>query len=203
VRGTRGELRTAMRRTMREAVQVVILDAAEELIASHGLHDAALVQIARRAGVAVGTLYNYFADRDALIRALFESRRASLTPRLLAAIGAGGDLAFEPRLRRFIADLFDAFEAHRRFLKLAIENEHARPPGSTLLRDLQAGVSDIVAAGVRERVVAADKAELLPVAITAMIKSLIAHRIQTGGSLAGGTDAIVDLVLDGARRGPR
>lgn len=192
-----------MRRTMREAVQVAILDAAEELIASRGLHDAALVQIARRAGVAVGTLYNYFADRDALIRALFESRRATLRPRLLAAIGAGADLAFEPRLRQFVADLFDAFEAHRSFLKLAIENEHARPSGSTLAQDLAAGVNDIVTAGVREHVVPAGKAELLVVAITGMIKSLIAHRVQTGGAVAGDTDAIVDLVIDGVRGGRR
>src|SRR5689334_19567729 len=111
-----------MRETVRETVRVAILDAAEELIARNGLHAAALVQIAKRAGVAVGTLYNYFTDRDALIRGLFESRRATLRPRLLAASSAGSELAFEPRLRRFVRDVLAAFEAHRSFLKVAIEN---------------------------------------------------------------------------------
>jgi AcrR family transcriptional regulator len=199
----RGELRREMRRTVRETVRVAILDAAEELIAQHGLHDAALLQIARRAGVAVGTLYNYFTDRDALIRGLFESRRATFRPRLLAAISAGSELAFEPRLRRFVREVFEAFESHRRFLKLAIENEHAKPSGSTTPQDLLNGVRDVIAAGVREGVIPAATAVLLPLAMTAMIKSIAVHRITAGDDLVGDTDAIVDLVLDGARSTPR
>lgn len=196
----RNELRDEMRRSVRATVRVAILDAAEQLIAKHGLHDAALVQIAKRAGVAVGTLYNYFTDRDALIRGLFESRRATFRPRLLAAIDAGKDLAFEPRLRGFVRAVFEAFESHRSFLKLAIENEHLKPSGSTTPQDLLAGVRDLVAAGVRDGVIAADKAELLPLVIAATIKSIAVHRIQAGGELAGDADAIVEILLDGARR---
>ena len=188
-----------MRETLRETVRVAILEAAEELIAKHGLHSAALVQIAKRAGVAVGTLYNYFTDRDALIRGLFESRRATLRPRLLVAISAGGELAFEPRLRRFIRDVLEAFEAHRSFLKVAIENEHLKPSGSTTPQDLLAGVCDIVAGGVREGAIAAGNAELLPFAITGTIKAIVVHRLQTGGELAADGDAIVDILLAGVR----
>jgi AcrR family transcriptional regulator len=188
-----------MRRTVRETVRVAILDAAEELIARQGLHAAALVQIAKRAGVAVGTLYNYFTDRDALIRGLFESRRATLKPRLLAAISAGTELAFEPRLRRFIRDVFDAFEAHRTFLKLAIENEHAKPSGSTAPQDLLAGVRDIVAAGVHEGAIAAHHAELLPLVITGTIKAIVVNRLQTGAAFTADADPIVDILLAGVR----
>jgi AcrR family transcriptional regulator len=188
-----------MRETVRETVRLAILDAAEELIARHGLHSAALVQIARRAGVAVGTLYNYFTDRDALIRGLFESRRASLRPRLLAAISAGADLAFEPRLRRFVRDVFEVFEAHRGFLKVAIENEHLKPSGSTTPQDLLAGVRDIIAAGVREGAIAEQHAEILPLVITGTIKSIVVNRLQTGAALAGDADPIVDILLSGVR----
>jgi AcrR family transcriptional regulator len=199
----RAELRSQMRRTVRETVRMAILDAAEELIARHGLHDAALVQIARRAGVAVGTLYNYFTDRDALIRGLFESRRATLRPRLLAAIQAGSDLSFEPRLRRFVREMLEAFESHRNFLKVAIENEHLKPSGSTTPQDLLAGVRDIVSAGVREGAIPVYKAEILPLVITGIIKSIAVHRIHGGGEMVGDADAIVDLVLDGARSASR
>ncbi|HZJ65470.1 MAG TPA: TetR/AcrR family transcriptional regulator [Kofleriaceae bacterium] len=195
----RDELRSQMRRALRETVRLAILDAAEELIARHGLHDAALLQIARHAGVAVGTLYNYFTDRDALIRGLFESRRASLRPRLLAAISAGADLAFEPRLRRFVRDVFEAFEAHRGFLKVAIENEHLKPSGSTTPQDLLAGVRDIIAAGVREGAIAEQYAEILPLVITGTIKSIVVNRLQTGAALAGDADPIVDILLSGVR----
>lgn len=192
-----------MRRTVRETVRGAILDAAEELIARHGLHDAALVQIARRAGVAVGTLYNYFTDRDALIRALFETRRASFRPLLLAAIDARRDLAFEPRLRQFMRDLFEAFESHRSFLKVAIENEHLQPSASTTPQDLAAGVQDIIAAGVREGAILDGNTDLLAFAITGIIKSVVVQRIRAGGELVRDASAIVDFVLDGARRAPR
>jgi len=195
----RAELRSQVRRTLRETVRASILDAAEELIAKHGLHAAGLAQIAKRAGVAVGTLYNYFSDRDALIRGLFESRRATLRPRLLAAISEGVDLAFEPRLRLFVRTVLEAFEAHRSFFKLVIENEHLKPSGSTTPQDLLAGVRDIVAAGVREGVISREKAELLPVAITATLKSVAVHRIQAGGELVGDASAIVEILLDGTR----
>ncbi|HEX3757191.1 MAG TPA: TetR/AcrR family transcriptional regulator [Kofleriaceae bacterium] len=198
-RGRGAELRNQMRQTVR----VAILDAAEELIARHGLHDAALLQIARRAGVAVGTLYNYFTDRDALIRALFESRRATFRPRLLAAINAGRDLAFEPRLRQFVGDLFEAFESHRSFLKVAIENEHLKPSASTTPQDLAAGIQDIVDAGVREGAIPDGNTDLLALAITGTIKSVVVQRIQAGGELVRDAGAIVDFVLDGARRSPR
>lgn len=195
--------RETIRETVRATVRIAILDAAEELIASHGLHDAALAQIAKRAGVAVGTLYNYFTDRNALIRGLFESRRATFRPRLLAAINAGAELPFEPRLRRFVRELLEAFESHRSFLKLAIENEHLKPSSSTTPQDMLAGVRDIVAAGVREGVLAGDKAELLPLVITGTIKAIAVHRLQAGGELVGDADAIVEILLEGVRSASR
>jgi AcrR family transcriptional regulator len=198
----RGELRIQMRRTVRETVRLAILDAAEELVAKHGLHAAALVQIAKRAGVAVGTLYNYFTDREALIRALFDARRATLRPRLLAAISAGRDLPFEPRLRGFVREVLEAFESHRNFLKVAIENEHLKPSGSTTPQDLLAGVRDLVAAGIGEGVIDAGKADLLPLMITATIKAVAVHRLQTGGSLAADADVVVEILLAGVRSAP-
>lgn len=50
-----------------------ILDAAAEVFAERGLH-ASLDEVADRAGVGVGTVYRRFADREALVNALFEAR---------------------------------------------------------------------------------------------------------------------------------
>jgi AcrR family transcriptional regulator len=191
-----------MRSRLRAAASDAILEAAEEVAAERGIEETSIAAIAKRAGVAVGTLYNYFTDRDALIRALFETRRAAFRPRLLAAIEGGRDLAFEPRLRRFVRDLFEAFESHRSFLKLAIENEHLKPSTSTAPQDIAAGVRDILAAGVREGAIPADT-DLLSLAITGTIKAVVVQRIQAGAEFVGDADAIVDFVLDGARRARR
>jgi AcrR family transcriptional regulator len=47
--------------------------AAREVFAERGV-EASLEEIARRAGVGVGTLYRHFATRDALVEAVFERR---------------------------------------------------------------------------------------------------------------------------------
>lgn len=49
-----------------------ILAAALELIAEHGFHGAPIAAIAGRAGVGAGTIYRYFANKDILIRELFQ-----------------------------------------------------------------------------------------------------------------------------------
>jgi AcrR family transcriptional regulator len=50
-----------------------LLDAARELFAARGL-DVTMDEIARHAGVGVGTAYRRFENRDALVSALFEER---------------------------------------------------------------------------------------------------------------------------------
>ncbi len=137
--------REALRSQLRETVRAAILDAAEELIALKGLHGAGLAQIAKKAGVAVGTLYNYFEDRDAMVRALFETRRATLRPKVLEAFSAGAGQSFEPRLRTFMRDLFEAFESHRRYVKVLFEAEHLKPVGGH--QDLLTAIDEIIAVG--------------------------------------------------------
>lgn len=55
-----------------------LLEAASELFAARGL-GVSLDEIARHAGVGVGTAYRRFRDKEALIEALFEDRIAGIT----------------------------------------------------------------------------------------------------------------------------
>ena len=48
-----------------------IVRAALELIVEHGFHGASMAMIARRAGVAVGTIFCYFQNKDILIVEIF------------------------------------------------------------------------------------------------------------------------------------
>jgi AcrR family transcriptional regulator len=60
-----------------------ILEAAAELLSSPG-HAASTNQIAARAGVSVGSLYQYFPGKEAIVAALFE-RHASAVDDVVAA----------------------------------------------------------------------------------------------------------------------
>ncbi|GAB4528270.1 MAG: TetR/AcrR family transcriptional regulator [Anaerolineae bacterium] len=49
-----------------------ILDAADGLFAQHGIEAVSTNHIAEAAGVAIGSLYQFFPDRDAVLRALVD-----------------------------------------------------------------------------------------------------------------------------------
>src|SRR5213595_1997968 len=52
------------------ARQAQILDAATKIFAKKGFHRATIPDIAKEAGIAVGTIYNYFGKKEDLLLAL-------------------------------------------------------------------------------------------------------------------------------------
>jgi AcrR family transcriptional regulator len=62
-----------------------ILQAAAEVFAERGL-EVTLDDIAHHAGVGVGTVYRRFADREALIEALFDDRMKGMLAQMRAAL---------------------------------------------------------------------------------------------------------------------
>ena len=74
-----------------------ILVAAGEVFAVRGL-DAGLDEIARHAGVGVGTVYRRFPDKHMLIEALFDDRIGGLIDAGRTCRGRGGRLAGTCRL---------------------------------------------------------------------------------------------------------
>src|SRR5258708_39474953 len=63
-----------LRERFRREVATAIAAAAEEIFAAERVHSAHVGHIAKRAGAAAGTLYNYFEDRAALLAALLRER---------------------------------------------------------------------------------------------------------------------------------
>jgi AcrR family transcriptional regulator len=62
-----------------------VLHAAREVFAARGL-DVTLDDIARHAGLGTGTVYRRFADREAIIEALFEERVDEMVERVRACL---------------------------------------------------------------------------------------------------------------------
>jgi hypothetical protein len=92
-----------------------------------------------------------------------------------------------------------AFESHRRFIKVAIEAEHLKVTPSTTSQDLQVAIREIVKAGVQEKVVAGAYADVLPMVIAGAIRASVLRRIAEDAPLVTDAEAIVSIVLDGAR----
>src|SRR3954453_14365159 len=65
----------------------LILDAAELIFARHGFFAAKVSDVAKEAGVADGTIYLYFKNKDDLLISLFENRMQQVNAALRAAVG--------------------------------------------------------------------------------------------------------------------
>jgi TetR/AcrR family fatty acid metabolism transcriptional regulator len=63
-----------------------ILEAALEVFAAKGFHEAKVTEIARTAGIADGTIYLYFKNKDDLLISLFESRLEQINSGLRAQL---------------------------------------------------------------------------------------------------------------------
>jgi AcrR family transcriptional regulator len=84
-------------RQMREASREAILRGALEAFGEAGFDRATVEEVARRAGVSKGLIYNYFDSKDALLEAIIRQRVEANTE-LLSEVQEGEDAA--ERLRR-------------------------------------------------------------------------------------------------------
>lgn len=64
--------------------RAAILDAALSLFVERGYHGTAVPAVAERAGVGAGTIYRYFANKEALVNALYRHWKGELAARVLA-----------------------------------------------------------------------------------------------------------------------
>jgi TetR/AcrR family fatty acid metabolism transcriptional regulator len=103
-----------------------ILDAALRRFLHYGLKKTTMQEIARDAGVAVGTLYLYFEDKDALVVGCadrFAERHRAAVETLLAE-----KLPADRKLHRYV------LERHREWLEVGVSAPHAAELAEAVLR---------------------------------------------------------------------
>jgi AcrR family transcriptional regulator len=108
--------RAQRRRQHQELSRAQILDAAEEVFARKGFHDATVKEIAAAAEFSVGGVYSFFADKDDLFIQIFLRRGAEFMDGMRRVLARPA----EPRAR--LHDLADFqvefFRTHANFGRL-------------------------------------------------------------------------------------
>ena len=104
------KLREQARGQARDVFRGAILDAAERVFARRGFVETKVAEIAREAGMAAGTLYNYFDSKDAIYQSICEVRGAEALDETRAIAQSPGP-ALE-RLQRLIEWVLGHIESH-------------------------------------------------------------------------------------------
>jgi AcrR family transcriptional regulator len=96
-----------------QATVDAILAAAVDLLASRGHTRTSTNQIARRAGVSIGSLYQYFPNKDAIVLALFERHIEEIEPVIEASLAELRDpgIALRDALRHMLLSLLALHDA--------------------------------------------------------------------------------------------
>jgi AcrR family transcriptional regulator len=175
-----------------------IQEATMRVISRKGMAAATVQEIADEAGVAKGTIYLYFRDRDELIEKTFEGSMAQLMARIDAVLDQ--DIAFEPKIRGILA-------AKLAFSLRLPEGPGARQPRKKQACHPQYRARAMKLAGVLKQ--AMDRGEIreidpyrLALFIMEGSTAVILERLteESSPALEADVDFMAGLVLDGIRK---
>lgn len=108
------------------ATVATILEAAARVLERHGLEGFNTNAVAERAGVSIGSLYQYFPSKDAVMAALIRADAANLLAAMEAA-AAGPATSLEETVAALVA-VGVAHQADRPALARLLDVEQARLP---------------------------------------------------------------------------
>jgi AcrR family transcriptional regulator len=188
------------------ATREAIIEAAARIVAESGLAGFNTNAVAERAGVSIGSLYQYFPNKDALMVALIARQQARQIDAVVTAAGAlsGSTAGLDDTVRLLVQA---AMQHHREdaLLASAIDHEEARLPVDAIVRreldrggaTLSAVIRQMLPAMAEEQIVRA--ARTLPALVRATVDAwanLFPPELQTA------EDEAVRAVLGYLRAAP-
>lgn len=115
----RRSVAVSLKRARHEVYRRVSVDAAESVFAERGFTQAKMQDVAAKAGISVGVLYEVFPGKDALLAAVHEDRGQELLARAEALVPGHTPLEV---LLSGIELLVGFFEAHPAYLRLHLRD---------------------------------------------------------------------------------
>ncbi len=183
-----------------------ILDGAATVFAKEGFHQATVAKIAKAAGVADGTIYIYFKNKDDILVQFFNFKTRQVFSKFRQVMEQPHDAV--TKLRNLIGQHFAAFQAD---IQMAVIYQAETRRNRQLVEKeiLEMGkmyadiVSDIISQGQKEGVLSENLHQSLARRmIIGTVEDVINSWIQSGGKyqLAPLADPLVELLMSGIGR---
>ncbi|MDX2139287.1 MAG: TetR/AcrR family transcriptional regulator [Chloroflexota bacterium] len=177
-----------------------ILDAAAHVFASKGFHAATIKDVAREAGIADGTIYNYFANKTALLFAIFERMRDSIQPAAAFADLRPDDV--RGVVRAFVSFPLmalrgDNFELFRVVMSELMVNDDLRKQyAQQVLQPTLAVAETLFQQWAAQGLIKTAHLQLTVRALSSMVMGLILQHIMGDDLLQGQWEALPDVLTD-------
>ena len=180
------------------------------VIARKGMAAATMQEIADEAGVAKGTIYLYFRDRDELVEKTFDSAMQALMARIDQALEL--DVPFDEKLRAIMSAKFSFFTANREFFRLYIslrmpegtsakqrrQKQHCQPQ----YRDRTQRLADVLSVAMERGEIRRTDPWKVALFIIEGSTAIILDRLSADspGDEDSDVELITGLILDGIRK---
>jgi AcrR family transcriptional regulator len=182
-----------------------ILDAAATVFAEKGFHATTIRDIAKQAGIADGTIYNYFDSKPALLMGIFERMKALIIRDNMPPMPDELDFAtfLSLFIRQPLAALKDSnFALFRIVISEMMVNEELRTLYYTQILAPTLAIAEVFfAKQAAKRGLSATEASLTIRAISGMVLGLIVEHSMGDAMLVADWDklptVLTDLLLNG------
>lgn len=187
-----------------------IQEATMRVIARKGTASATMQEIADEAGVAKGTIYLYFRDRDELVEKTFESAMLQLMRMINEVLDR--DASIEETLRGVLTAKFDFFSRNREFLRLYLSLRMPEGPPErqrrqtrtcqTQYQDAVVKFSQILARGMERGEIRSADPRRIALFIIEGSNAVVLERLNSEAAPAEDADValLVNFIMDGIRK---
>jgi AcrR family transcriptional regulator len=175
-----------------QATVEAILQATERVLVKDGYDRLSTNRVAAAAGVSVGSLYQYFPGKEALLAALANRHREHMMELFLERMGEFIDAPPERAAREIVRALFEA-DARQRELHHVL---HEQVPRIRQLKQLMDSVDQCAATAVRAYI--ERHRDELCVENPALAAWLVAHAVEaaTHAAVLGGAPGSFDEIIE-------
>ena len=192
--------------TRKTTPQSIILDAAQHLILQNGYAGLSMRDLSRDSGLAKGTIYYYFQDKEEIYLNVVERDLLNMQTRIQAAAQTPGDCT--TRLRAVISAYFDLAQANRSiFIARLREISGMESALRNLLQRhrtaLMQPIADIIEEGIANGIFRPLQPQMVITSLIGMMNSFVTHRflIEQGDITPEVVEHTLDLVLHGIQCG--
>lgn len=98
-----------------------ILEAAAQVLSEYGFENASTNKIAKRAGVSIGSLYQYFPDKESLVAALFKDRWKKLDRLVMQTLMEIMGLPFSEASEKIIRVCVQFFSQEKELMRVFLK----------------------------------------------------------------------------------